>query len=95
MKPIHKCMNIHQVDSAAQVAMTLANITDVTENVQSEDVAIASTLLVRVADSADVQDVDVSQRELVLSLTLTCTSTHKHFQIHIQYHTLILSIHAN
>ena len=40
--------------------MVLVNITDVTENVQSEDVAIASTLLVRIADSTDVQDVDVS-----------------------------------
>ena len=40
--------------------MALANITVVTENVQSEDVAIASTLLVRVADSADVQDEAVS-----------------------------------
>ena len=40
--------------------MALANITDVTENVQSEDVAIASTLLLRVADSTDVQDVEVS-----------------------------------
>ena len=61
MKPIHKYdMNIHQVDSAAQVAIVLVNITDVTENVQSEDVAIASTLLLRVADSTDVQDVEVS-----------------------------------
>ena len=48
------------MDSAAQVAMALVNITVVTENVQSEDVAIASTLLFRVADSTDVEDMEVS-----------------------------------
>ena len=40
--------------------MALVNITVVTENVQSEDVAIASTLLLRVADSTDVEDMEVS-----------------------------------
>ena len=40
--------------------MALVNITVVAENVQSEDVAIASTLLLRVADSTDVEDMEVS-----------------------------------
>ena len=40
--------------------MVLASITAVTENFTSEDVAIVASLLLRVADSTDVQDMEVS-----------------------------------
>ena len=41
----------------------LANVTKVADNIQSEDVAIASSLLDRVANSTDIQaDMEVSQR---------------------------------
>ena len=49
------------MDSAAQVAVMLANVTKVADNIESEDVAIASTLLDRVANSTDIQaDMEVS-----------------------------------
>ena len=43
------------MDSAAQVAAELANITKDTEDIRSEDVTITSVLLDRVANSTDIQ----------------------------------------
>ena len=38
----------------------LVNVTDETDNIQNEDVAIVSSLLDRVANSTDIEEQDVS-----------------------------------
>ena len=48
------------MDSAAQVAFVLVNVTGVTDNIQNEDIAIVSSLLDRVANSTDIEEQDVS-----------------------------------
>ena len=51
----HSWPSVFQVDSAAQVAFILANLTEEADNLQSEDITIASALLDSIANSSDIQ----------------------------------------
>ena len=49
------CVSIRWTNSA-QMAAGLANVSEEAYNLQSEDVALVSILLERIADSTDVQE---------------------------------------
>ena len=57
---------LSQIDSPAQLANLLVNVTDATEEIESEDVSLTVGLLGRVTNSTeDLQQEDVSSRIII------------------------------
>ena len=90
LQPLPLTIPPSQIDSPAQLANLLANVTDATEEIESEDVSLTVGLLGSVTNSTeDLQQEDVSSRICIIK---RCAPEYCIVCMHMSFYKIVMQV---